>query len=284
MVKHIIPISLRETLSYLNDGDFQVIAGGTDLMIQNRNSADLPANLKKNTLFIFNLKELNYINEDDNDIKIGAVTTYKQILSSPIIPLLMKKIIEEIGSPGIRNAGTLAGNIGNASPAGDSLVGLYLLNAKVVLVSIDGERIVPIEQIIIGPRKTTINNNELIKEIIIPKTNFTHIDWVKVGGRRADAISKVAFAGAYFVHNDIITDFRLTLGAVAPTVIRNVNLEAMLIGQKLPLKKTLIDSIIINYEKFITPIDDQRSTKEYRKYVAANLIKNFISNIKAETK
>lgn len=279
MVKQIIPANYREALSLLNEEPYQIIAGGTDLMIQKRNTAGLPPKFEKNLLFLFNLKELKVVIKEPSQIRIGSMTSLEDLLDHPDTPPLLKQVIAEMASPAVRNVATLSGNIGNASPAGDSLVALYLLDAMVVLESIGGIRRLPIEEIIVGPRKTVIRANELIREIIIPDQDFTKVQWIKVGGRRADAISKVSFAGAVSLKNQMIQDFRVALGAVYQTVIRNRSIEASIKGQTVSALKAEAETILAQYEPLIRPIDDQRSNKDYRKQVALNMIKDFLMKI-----
>jgi len=279
MVKHTIPKNLEEAINYLYQGDYQVIAGGTDLMIQKRNSADLPPLFNTNLLYAFNLEELKYVIKDEKQIRIGSMTSLEMLLHHPDVPQLLKDVIIEMASPGIRSVATLAGNIANASPAGDSLVALYLLDAIVVLSSMNQNRYLPIEKVILGPRKTCIQNNEIIKEIVIPIPQFTKTTWVKVGGRRADAISKVSFCGAVTIKKGVVTDFRIALGAVYMTVIRNRQIEKLYKDISLDDLKNDAINVLSHYKELIKPIDDQRSNKEYRNQVALNLIEDFIKQI-----
>lgn len=279
MVKQVIPKTVQEALNYLYDGSYKVVAGGTDLMVQKRSTADLPPKFNSNILYAFNLEELKYVIKEEHQIRIGSMTSLETLLHHPDVPKLLKDVIFEMASPGIRNMATLAGNIANASPAGDSLVALYLLDAIVVLSSIYQNRYLPIEKVITGPRKTVIQQNELIKEIIIPNQELTKTQWVKVGGRLADAISKVSFCGAIKIEDGIIRDFRIALGAVYMTVIRDRSIEKMY--KDIPLKtlKEDIHTLLAHYEQLIKPIDDQRSNKSYRHKVALNLIEDFIRTL-----
>lgn len=279
MVNHVIPNSYTELLETLKSGNYKIIAGGTDLMIQKRSSADTPPHFDQDMVYVFNLDELKYVIKETNHVRIGSLTSLEYLLNHQDTPKLLKKVIYDIASPALRYVATLAGNIGNASPAGDTLVPLYLLDAVIVLESIYGIRKLPIEQVIIGPRQTSINKNEMIKEIIIPDCSFSKTKWVKVGGRKADAISKVSFCGAVRIENDKVLDLRIALGAVYKTVIRNRNIERLLIEED---RKQLIENTEIVeklYESLIQPIDDQRSNKTYRKHVALNLIKSFIEHM-----
>ncbi len=279
MVKHAIPKNVSEALNYLYDGDYKVIAGGTDLMIQKRNTAELPPNFNSNILYAFNLEELKYVIKEKHQLRIGSMTSLETLLHHPDVPQLLKDVIMEMASPGIRNMATLAGNIANASPAGDSLVVLYLMDAIVVLSSIYQNRYLPIEKIITGPRKTVIQSNELIKEIIIPNHVVTQTSWVKVGGRQADAISKVSFAGAITIEDDRVVDLRIALGAIYKNVVRDRNIEKLYRQETIAHLKDEVQNVLSHYKDIISPIDDQRSTKDYRFKVALNLIEDFINKL-----
>lgn len=282
MVKHVIPKSLHEVLTLIDDGSYMLLAGGTDLMIQHSSSAHLPRDFKKNVCYIANLKELKYITKDQHFIHIGAMTTCEDLLKSPLIPSLFKEVIKEIASPGIRHLATLAGNIANASPAGDSLVYLYAIGALIQIESLKESRIHTIDEIIVSPRKTTIQPNEIIKEILIPVKTFSHQKWVKVGPRKADAISKVSFIGLAHIEDYKIKSCSFSFGAIYKTILHKPELDAMLFNTSIHELDKKIDEFICLYEPFIQPIDDLRSTKTYRKKVAMNLLKDFLYTLKLE--
>ncbi len=276
MVKHIIPNNLREALNFIKEGNVILMGGGTDLMIQKRNTAGTPPRFEKNVVYLANLKELNYIKVTPHEICIGAMTPLETILESKMTPSLLKKVIGEMASPGIRHTATLAGNIANASPAGDGIAVLYALDARLVLESIREERTIPIEEFITGVRKTVLKPDELIKEIRIPKDSFTTEKWMKVGGRKADAISKVSFVGACTIKDHRIEDIRMAFGAIAPTVIRSRKLEKALQNRHVSEVKADVTNILKHFDDLFTPIDDQRSNKDYRRQVANNLARDFI--------
>ena len=279
-INHYIPSSLDEALDILAHHDCYIMAGGTDLMVVKYRRSGLLPTFDKDVLYIANLKELQYINVDHNgDLHIGAGTKYSVILEDERVPQLMRNIISELASPNIRNMATLAGNIGNASPAGDALVGLYLLNAKVRLVSSRGARTMPVSEFIYGVRKIQRESDELIKEIIIPHHDFTKTYWKKVGSRAAESISKITFAGAYTLDGDVIKELRLAFGSVSITVVRNRDIEKKYENLKISEIKGKIPAILEDYGQFVRPIDDQRSTKDYRFKVAMNILKKFIEDI-----
>ena len=279
--KHHIPQSLKEALDILSKNDCYIMAGGTDLMVIKHRRSGLLPNFDKDVLYISNLKELDYIKVDKNgDLHIGAATKYKTIEKDERVPLLMREIVKEIASPNIRNMATMAGNIANASPAGDSLVGLYLLDAKLVLASKSGERIMPVSEFVYGVRRIHRNPDELIKEIIIPHHEFSKTYWKKVGSRAAESISKITFAGAYTLEGDVVKELRIAYGSVSVTVVRRPEIEKKYKDLKINELKAKIPAILEDYSQFVQPITDQRSTKDYRFKVAMNITKKFIEEIK----
>lgn len=280
MVNHYIPSSLKEALELVNKHDCYIMMGGTDLMVQKHRSKGLLPTFDKDVIYLVNLDELNYEYIDKKgNYHIGAATKYIQLENSDLCPQILKDIIHEIASPNIRHMATLVGNIANASPAGDSLVGLYLLNAQVVLTSVNGSRVVPIEKFILGARRIDRLSNEIITEVIIPKFNEKYL-WKKVGSRRAESISKLSFLGSYKVKKGHLVDLRLAFGSVSTTVIRNREIENSYLNAQVPLSVEIIDGILAKYDSLIKPITDQRSTKDYRKQVAINIAKYFLQIIK----
>jgi CO/xanthine dehydrogenase FAD-binding subunit len=278
MVDHYIPKTLEEALELLSNHNALIIAGGTDIMVQKRSWNNLPPKINS-SVNIRNLPELNYITLEKEVLCIGATTTLNTIYHHENVPLLLKQAISVIASPAIRNMATIAGNIGNASPAGDTLPVLYLLEAIIVLKNKYRIRELPINEVIIGPRKTVIQNDEIITEIKIPLTEFTKCSFDKIGGRKADAISKISLASLIRIEQNIVKDIRFAFGAVGPKVIRDKKIEETLIGLDVHALKKMKKEISSMYRTIVTPIDDQRSTKEYRKHVAGNLIDDFINHI-----
>lgn len=273
------PTCLQDALTLLNEQSFIIMAGGTDLMVQNRGWSSTLPDFTKPTLFVKGLeKELKYLKKEAGYIKIGALATLEMCLKSDFIPSIYKDALKEMASVNIRNEATVAGNIENASPAGDSLPVLFALDADVVLMSIHGERVIPINDYIIGVRKTVRKSNEMITEIRFKVPTYTHHQWIKVGGRRADAISKVCFVGLAEIKNDMVKDIRLSLGSVSPVAIRDKALEAQFKGPLHELKNR-IDDVIKAYDPLIQPINDQRSNKDYRRQVSHNMIKGFIESL-----
>ena len=279
MVKHYIPQTLKEALEVLNAHDCYIMAGGTDLMVVKHQRSGLIPNFDKDVCYISNLEELQYIFEDEKGVHIGAVTKFSDIEENELVPEIIKQIIHELASPNIRNMATMAGNIANASPAGDSIVGLYLLDAELELVNINGSRMMPIKDFIFGVRKIHREKNELIKEIFIPHHDDLNTYWRKVGSRAAESISKITFAGGYEVENGKVKDLRMAFGSVSITCVRDRKTEEKYIGMSVEELHNHVEEIVKDMGKFVTPITDQRSTKEYRYKVAMNILKDFILTI-----
>ncbi|WP_105617448.1 FAD binding domain-containing protein [Vallitalea okinawensis] len=280
MVAGTIPRTYKEALDLLNNGDLTIMAGGTDLMVKRRNWSGCLPYFSKDVLIISGLDELNFIRREKGYTHIGANVTLENLKTSQYVPKLVKEAAALMASPAIRHIGTIGGNLGNASPAGDSLPPLYLLDAEVVLESSRNERCIAIEELITAPGRTSLKNNEIIREIIIKEPDFSFSFYKKVGGRKADAISKVSFSGVATVRNYVIEDFRVAFGAVGPKVVRERSIENQLIGCSLQELKEKKEWIKKQYESSITPIDDQRSTAEYRKTCSMNLLDYFIQEIR----
>lgn len=280
MVKSIegyLPKTINAALQILNSEDVIVYAGGTDLMVRYKNDANLLPKFEKNILYIGQIKELQTVKQNENELIIGSGCTFTSLLKEKHVPDILKRAVIGIASPAIRNMGTIGGNICNASPAGDTLPVLYGLNSKCRIISEGSERIVKIEDFIYGPRKTTLYKNEILESIIIPNEYFNKMHYEKVGARKASAISKLSFIGLCSVKDNSIEDLRLAFGSVGATVIRVHEAEKVLIGKNLNDLKKYIDEAVKIYENKINPIDDQRSTAVYRKKVVMNLIRYFLN-------
>jgi len=281
MVEGYLASTFKEALKILNEKDVIIYAGGTDLMVKNKNEASLLPKFSKDLLYLGNLSELKEIKEYDSDIKIGAACTLSSLLRVESIPEVLKKAIRNIASPAIRNVGTIGGNICNASPAGDTLPILYALEAKLKLVNINSSREVNINDFILGPGKIILNDNEILESIVIEKSNFNKIYYEKIGARKASAISKISFVALAEVSNQKIKDIRIAIGSVGPKIVRVKDGEDILIGRELKDIENLISKVKKVYSEKIIPINDQRSTSIYRKTVALRLIQYFL-NIELE--
>nr|WP_263326280.1 FAD binding domain-containing protein [Neobacillus sp. Marseille-Q6967] len=270
---------LDQTLSQLNKEDCVIMAGGTDVMVLHKSRRGVPPKISRPIVFIDHLSELKQVYQNQRDLHIGACCTYSELLENKLIPMPLKNAIKTIAAPAIRNRGTLGGNICNASPAGDTLPLLYVYNAKLLLRSVNGDRVVAISDFIQGPRRVQRDQNEILAEIILPSVleEGSHVVFEKVGNRNADAIAKVGFAGYIRINDAQIEDVRFAFGAVGPTMVRSIDIEKKLLGKTIPLADADIAQVVAAFDKIIKPIDDQRSTAIYRKKVALNLLRYFLS-------
>ena len=281
MVKSLKPSTLEEALKMKTDNpDAIIYAGGSDLMVAKKVSQEI--------LFINQLVELKEVCEDEEFLIIGASSIYFDLIENPLIPELLKQVLKDIASPAIRNVATIGGNICNASPAGDSLPALYLFDAKIIATSLDdnnqiSERMIPIENFILGIRKIDLRPNEIVTKILLPKDKIsvtTKMGYKKVGARKSQAISKLLFVAAMNIENDKVTDLRIAYGSVGITTLRRKDIESHYIGIKYNEFITKTPEIIDEYRECLHPIDDQRSTAVYRKKVCLNLLEDFLNECK----
>jgi CO/xanthine dehydrogenase FAD-binding subunit len=230
-------------------------------------------------LDLWRLDELRGISLDGDAIALGALTTYTDIRRSALCREHVPALVEAaatIGAAQIQNRGTLGGNIANASPAGDTLPVLLALDAEMVLGSARGERTVPAEAFWTAYRKTALAADELLLRIRIPLATGRETRFRKVGTRRAQAISKVVLALSYedAGPSGPWTRVRLALGSVAPTPIRARATEAVLEGR--PPTPETADGAAETLAGELQPIDDVRSTAEYRRLVAARVLHRLV--------
>lgn len=275
------PKDLLEALYLRKRHGARPLAGGTDLMVRYRDRAGALPDFPWPILFMNQLEELIGVDQHDDEFLIRASTTYRQILESPV-PELLKEAIREIAAPALRNLGTLTGNVCNASPAGDAVCALYALDASVEIRSLTNVRRVPIEEFIQGPGKIDLGADELVTGVIVPRpieSGQIYGTFRKVGTRKANALSKVVFCGQMRVsEGTVLNSISLAIGAVAPVIVRSRTLERSLTGAHIPLEKRLVDQVVEGFGPLVRPIDDQRSTAEYRKEVALNLLRSFLSS------
>ena len=212
-------------------------------------------------------------------VRIGAVCTHTQLLTDPLVrrhfPVLIQAL-RGLGSPPIRHQGTIGGNIGTASPAGDTLGPLYVLRAEVELRTRETARRLPIQDFIQGPGRTDLKSREIITGVRVPKSpafNLHHYE--KVGQRRALAIAVAGLTVLMRVSEDqLIEEVRLAWGSVGPTVVTSDPVEALLRGR--PLNEEVLRQASDLAHQEVAPIDDLRASADYRREVAGNLLRRLI--------
>ena len=256
------PKSLKQALAMLGDDpSLTPIAGCTDVYV----GLQFGSVREKRFLDLWELKELRGIAMDDGMVRVGALTTYTDLIASKLIQRRLPMLVaasREVGGAQIQNRGTIGGNVANASPAGDTLPVLAAAGAQVVLRSRTGERTVPFDAFYTGYRTSVRQPDELITAIAFPRVDGTQW-WRKVGTRRAQAISKIMMAAVRG------PEVRIGIGSVAPTVVLAHQAAAVLSNGG-----TIADAQEALRSE-IAPIDDVRSTREYRLKVAENLLASF---------
>ncbi len=264
------PATLSEAYAVMAAGGHRPIAGGTDLMVQlEADVTEPPAAV----LDLWRIDELRGISTDGYDVSIGALTTYTELRRSPVISARLPALAEAaatVGAAQIQNRGTIGGNICNASPAGDSLPVLLAVDATFDLGSTAGVRAVPAREFWTGYRQTALREDELLLRVRFPVEHARRTRFRKVGTRAAQAISKVVLALSYRLDDDTWRDVRLALGSVAPTTIRAHRTEAVLEGAR--PQASVADEAAAVLAGEISPIDDVRSTADYRRSVSARVL------------
>jgi CO/xanthine dehydrogenase FAD-binding subunit len=251
------------------------LAGGTDVMV-GWNLGQLNG---RAVLDLSRIDEWRRIRVVEDGVDLGSLVTHAAIQAHPVLqkrfPLLVAACAT-VGAAQIQNRGTLGGNIANASPAGDTFPALAVYEATVRVVGPTGRRAVPVADIFAGVKKTTLRPGELIEAVFLPFAETpTRGAFRKVGTRAAQAISKTMFAGLLWLAKDrTVKEARLAFGSLAPTVRRLHAAEAFLRGRR--LDELAIDAAVELLSSDVSPIDDIRSTREYRMVVSRNLMAAFL--------
>lgn len=273
--EYLAPRTLEETLSLLSQykGGAKVMAGGTDLLVRMKERKATPAYL----INFGNVKDLDYVRQDnDGGLRIGALTTHQSIVNSNLVKGgygLLAAACRKIGTPQIRNMGTIGGNLCNAGPSADSAPPLLVLEAKLNLSSAKGRREVALDRFFTDPFQTVMEDDELLTEIILPPlpprtgssyqwlTKITAVDETLVG------------VAALVVMDDkkgIVKDARIALCSVAPTPIRAKKAEEVLRG------KEVQDGLLEEVAMVVASETRPRSRADYRRRMSAVLAKRAI--------
>jgi xanthine dehydrogenase iron-sulfur cluster and FAD-binding subunit A len=266
------PTSLAEALDLLQryQASARVIAGGTDILVE------LQRGVKPTTTLIdiTAVQELKYIRYEQGCLHIGALTTHNDILRSLdcqhyALPLVQACV--EVGAPQIRARATIAGNLITASPANDTITPLMALNAEVVLVSRAGERCVSLHDFYLGVRRTRLAADELLREIRIPALAANQRGlFLKLGLRQAQAIAVINLAFVLTFEQEIVSEARITLGCLSPTIVHARTVEAYLKGKRLEDDVCREAGSLALQD--VSPIDDIRASAEYRRATLAALV------------
>lgn len=270
----LVPQTIEELLPLIDNKNLRIAAGCSDIIPAIRGGK---LN-KKPMLSINRVEEIKNIYEKDNFVYIGSNVSLSEVIGNRVIkanfPILISAI-ETIGSPQIRNRATLGGNIQNASPSGDSILALMLLEASLLLRSLRGVREIKIQDFILGAGKTELNNDEFIEFIVINKENGCYKSYFEKIGLRSAMIIAVASMGVlYKTDNNVISDIKIAFGAVAPKVLRIRAAEEFLRGKAVDKENIARAGVIIG--EAVSPIDDLRASMKYRREVCKNLIMRLI--------
>jgi CO/xanthine dehydrogenase FAD-binding subunit len=252
------------------------LAGGTDLMV----SWNMGLLNGRPVLDLSRVSEWRKIRAVKDGVELGSLVTHAQIQAHPVLrarfPLLVAACAT-VGAAQIQNRGTIGGNIANASPAGDTFPPLAVYQAMVRVLGSNGRREVPVAEIFAGVKKTTLKPGELIEMISLPFVRKpTRGVFRKVGTRAAQSISKTVFAGLLWQNKKgAVEEIRLAFGSLAPTVRRLRDVEAFLNGRI--LDETTAASAAELLTNDVSPIDDIRSTREYRLTVSRSILRAFLT-------
>ena len=273
------PADLAAALRALADRpELRPLAGGTDLMVGVEAGVDVP----EAVLDLWALEELRGVCVEDGVVVLGALTTYAEIMRRTEVTDHFPALVEasaEVGAVQIQNRGTLGGNIVNASPAGDTLPPLLVYGAELELVSVRGRRRVAFDGFYSGYKQMDRAPDELLAAVRLPVPPSSAVHWWrKVGTRRAQSISKVMGAGFADVDTDgALRGVRVALGSVAATPVRLRRTEALIEGRRPDV--AMVEEVRACVVDEVTPIDDVRSTADYRKAVSGNIVARWIRDL-----
>ncbi|MBL8502904.1 MAG: xanthine dehydrogenase family protein subunit M [Rhodocyclaceae bacterium] len=282
---YVAPTSLEQAVVQLQElGEVTILAGGTDLMPQSHAGR---VKFKRTLMNIRRIPELRGISREGDEIRIGALTTITEMMAHPLVrehlPLLAQAA-DHFASDQIRNAGTVGGNICNASPAGDTLVPLMVLGAHVELASKPDDtlfrRSMPLPEFFVGPGKTRLAPAELLTavRIPIPPKGFV-ARFHKFGTRPALDISAISIGVAGVLKDGKLSQVRVAFGAVAPTPVCGCATEEALEGKK--LDAATIAAAAKAAQDEVHPISDVRASAWYRKEMIHNMTRRILEDVSA---
>ncbi len=268
--------ALRLKAEYKENGVF--IAGGTNLLVDMRSNVLEPE--PKAIIDISVLDEINYIRQEDSQVKIGAGTRISEIQKSSVVkrnvPVLFRAC-REFANPLIKNRASLGGNLINASPAADMATPLLILRAEVVLRSVNGERVMPLEEFFVGVKRTNHKDDELLTEIRFNEAQGKECEFLKLGQRNGTSISVVSLALMFEVVDGVVKEPRVALGSVSPIPLRAHRTEDALSGVEPSLGNIKRAGGILKHE--VKPITDIRGSAEYRREMSALLLLMAFQNL-----
>jgi len=274
------PDRLDDALAIRAEHEVEILAGGTDVYPAAAARAGWGDRRRKDILDISALPGLRGIRDEAEHWRIGALTTWTDILRADLPPLFdgLKLAAREVGGVQIQNRGTIGGNICTASPAGDGMPNLMALDAEVELTSRNGRRLVPAGDFIASYRRTVCRSDEIVTGLLIPKrSGATRSHFLKLGARKYLVISIVMVAGLIEIDAQAqIAAARLVVGACSAVPQRLTSLESTLIGQP---SAAAADLATTSHVGHLTPIDDIRGSAAYRRAAALALTRDLLRDL-----
>ena len=262
------PRSVAEAASLLAAGDWALLAGGTDLY-----PAHVGRPIARPVLDLSRVEGLRGIGRGEDGWTIGATTTWSDVIRAELPPLFdgLKAAAREVGGVQVQNAGTVAGNVCNASPAADGMPALLALDAAVELQSAAGSRRLPLAQFVLGSRRTARRPDELVTALLVPApTREARSTFLKLGARKYLVISIVMVGAVVETDGDTIAAARVAVGSCSAAAKRLPALEQRLVGRK--LAPSLASLVAASDLSPLSPIDDVRGTAAYRSDAALTLV------------
>ena len=278
----VAPGTLRAVLELLADvpGEWTPIAGGTELMVAHAAGRPCAAKL----VSLWGIPELRFIHSIAGYISIGAGATFRDLRAHVGIAKhlpLVAKAASWIGSIANQSRATVGGNLVNGSPAADSSPAFLVYDAEIELVSVRGSRRIPYSDFHTGYKRNAMAPDELLYAVHIPLRFARHRQYLrKVGTRRAMAISKVALAATAILDEGSVSEIRLAAASLAAFPARLYQTEAALLGRSIDART--IEAAREAMLAEAKPIDDIRSTAEYRRRVGVNLLEEFLLELRSE--
>ena len=269
------PTRIDEALALLARSERTILAGGTDFY-----PSRVETGARDDVVDISALADLRGIQQIDTGWRLGASTIWTEVIEAKLPPLFdgLKLAAREVGGMQIQNSGTIAGNLCNASPAADGVPALLTLDASVEIAAADSRRLLPLEQFILGPRKTALRSGELVTAILVPKAAHpTRSDFLKLGARKYLVISIAMVACVLEVEDGTVRAARIAVGSCSPVARRLPKLEQALAGR--PLDRNLRDCVLPEHVQPLSPIDDVRASAAYRKEAALTLIRRSLERL-----
>jgi CO/xanthine dehydrogenase FAD-binding subunit len=276
MGDYLRPRGLEEALQALTR-PFTVLAGGTDFY-----PARVGRPVTEDVLDIAGIAALRGITDTPDGWRLGATTTWSELIESSLPPLFdgLKQAAREVGGRQIQNAGTIAGNVCNASPAADGVPALLTLDTEVELASCSGTRRLPLTSFIMGVRKTALRPGELVVALHVPRPKHeVRSAFLKLGARRYLVISIAMASTLVEIEDGKIIAARIAVGACSPVAQRLPALEQALIGA--PVDAHLGDRVEASHLAPLSPIDDVRGSAGYRSDVALILLRRLLAKVAA---